>query len=99
MANGQWLPFDTITRTTFCDNSQGYDSFKGLALIRNILSRACGRVFRHMYTTIMMDFISDESFNMVVQKHQQGDNFYFNYRLKQLRAINSSTGPLKHISY
>ena len=45
--------------------SQGYDSFKGLALIRDILSRACGRAFRH--TTIGMDFISDKSFNKVVQ--------------------------------
>ena len=91
MANQQWLPFDTKTRRHFCDNSQGYDSFKGLALIRNILSKACGRDFRH--TTIAMDFISDKSFNMVVQKCQQGDNYYFNYRLKQLRAKDSSTGP------
>ena len=65
MANWQWLPFDTKTRRHFRDNSQGYDSFKGLALIRDILSRACGRVFRH--TTIAMDFISDKSFNKVVQ--------------------------------
>ena len=59
---------------TFCDNSQGYDSFKGLALIRDILSKACGRVFRH--TIIVMNF---RSFNMVVQKRQQGDNYCFNY--------------------
>ena len=61
-ANRQWLPFDTKTCR---DNNQGYDSFKGLALIRDILSRACGRVFRHR--TIAMDFISDKSFNNVVQ--------------------------------
>ena len=41
------------------------DSFKGLALIRDILSRACGRAFGHI--TIGMDFISDKSFNKVVQ--------------------------------
>ena len=46
-------------------NSQGYDGFKGLALKRDILSRACERAFRH--TTIGMDFISDKSFNKVVQ--------------------------------
>ena len=33
---------------------------------------------------------------MVVQKRQQGDNYCFNYQLKQLRAKNSSTGPQKH---
>ena len=62
-ANWQWLPFDT--KTGRHDNSQGYDSFKHLALIRDILSRASGRVFRH--TTIVMDFISNKSFNKVVQ--------------------------------
>ena len=36
-----------------------------LAPIRDILSRACGRVFRHI--TIAIDFISDKSFNKVVQ--------------------------------
>ena len=50
---------------TFRDNSQGYDSFKDLALIRDILSRACGRAFKH--TTIAMGFISDKSFNKVMQ--------------------------------
>ena len=85
--------FPSTQKPAFRDNSQGYDSFKGLALIRDILSRACGRVFRH--TTIAMDFISDKSFNKVVQ----GDNYCFNYRLKQLRAKNSSTGPRKHTSY
>ena len=44
-----------------------------------------------------MDFISNKSFNIVVLKHQQGDNYCFNYRLKQLRAKNSSTDPQKHI--
>ena len=29
---------------TFSDNSQGYDSFKGLALIRDMLSKARGIV-------------------------------------------------------
>ena len=53
------------THRHFRDNSQGYDSFKGLALITDILSRACGRVFRH--TTIAMYFISDKSFNKIVQ--------------------------------
>ena len=96
-ANRQWLLFNTKPAATFYDNSQGYDSFKGLALIRDMLLRACGRVFRH--TTIAMDFISYKSFNMVVQKRQQGDNYCFNYRLRQLRATNSSTGPRKHISY
>ena len=48
---------------------------------------------------IAMNFISDKIFNMVVQKRQQGDNYCFNYRLKQLRAKNSCTGPQKHISY
>ena len=34
---------------------------------------------------------------MVLQKGQQGDNYCFNYGLKQLRAKNHSTGPRKHI--
>ena len=33
--------------------------------MRDILSRACGGVFRH--TTIVMDFISAKGFNKVVQ--------------------------------
>ena len=34
--------------------------------VRDILSRACGRAFRH--TTMVMDFISNKSFNKVVQR-------------------------------
>ena len=62
---GNGFPSTQKPAATFHDNSQDYDSFKGLALIRDILLRACGRVFRH--TTIVMDFISDKSFNKVVQ--------------------------------
>ena len=95
-ANGNGFPSTQKPAATFCDNNQSYDSFKGLALIKDILSRACGRVFRD--TTIEMDFISDKSFNKVV-KRQTEDNYCFNYRLKQLRAKNSSTRPQKYISY
>ena len=45
---------------TSWDNGQGKDSFMGLALIRDILLRACGRVFRR--TTLLMDFVSVKRF-------------------------------------
>ena len=93
MGNG--FPSTQKPAATFSDNSQGYDNFKGLALYcRGPVEELLGIQLR-----IAMDFISDKSFNMVVQKCQQGDNYCFNYRLKQLIAKNSSTGPRKHISY
>ena len=63
---------------------------KDLALIRDILSSACGRVFWH--TTLVVNFISDRSANMAADKRQQRGNYCCNFRQKQLRANNSSTG-------
>ena len=41
--------------TTFCTNEQGKHICKGFTLIRDVLSRACGRAFRHKI--LMTDFI------------------------------------------